>query len=65
MGCFVGGGKSGMECFVQEDQNCMGCFVQGGKSMQDVSSGVLKMAWDVLSWDVLSYISTLYIRTKT
>ena len=31
MGCFVGG-----------DKNCMGCFVRGGKLMWDVLSGVAK-----------------------
>ena len=31
MGCFVLGGKNGMRC-----------FVRGGKSMQDVLSGVAK-----------------------
>ena len=66
MGCFVRGGKNGMECYVRVDKNrmgcyvrgdknSMGCFVRGGKSLWDVLSGVLKkMAWDVLSRDVLS-----------
>ena len=42
MGCFVRGGKNGMECFVRGDKNCMGCFVRGGKLMRDVLSGVAK-----------------------
>ena len=42
MGCFVWGGKIGMECFVRGDKKCMGCFVRGGKLMRDVLSGVTK-----------------------
>ena len=56
MGCFVRGGKNGMECFVQGDKNCMGCFVRGGKLMRDVLSGVSKNGMGFLSRDVLSYI---------
>ena len=42
MGCFVRGGKNGMECFVRGDKNFMGCFVRGCKLIWDVLSGVSK-----------------------
>ena len=49
MGCFVWGGKNGIECYVRGDKNSMGCYVRGDKNSVGcfVRSG--KSLWDVLS----------------